>query len=180
MKAPGLTGLIAAAAIVLSPALAGAETGVGAGVSYEAGNTPLSPVLAQAVIEQVYRVAPWQVFGLDVVVATAPVQNGTYAAQGMSAGPELFLGADASYRFPAIGPAELAALIGGAVFQDYENRVNGSAAHAGVEVTFHLGRFFLQGRGLYRFYSVTPGNIQPIPIGMFSVALLGGYTIISD
>ncbi len=179
MRPSRIRSLAIAAAILFAPALAGAEIGVAAGASYEAGNTPISPVLPQVMVEAIYRVAPWQVFGLDFVAATAPIQGAGYTKQGLSAGPELFLGVDASYRFPAVGPAEFAALIGGCVFQDYENRVNGSAAHAGVGVTFHIGKFFIQGRGLYRFVSSTGPSGQPIPVGAFSVALLAGYTITS-
>ena len=169
--------LVIAVVTLLAAGVAHAEVNLGGGVSYEGGNTPLSPVLAQVFIQEIYRVAPWEVFGLDLVVATAPVHNDTYANQGMSAGPELFLGADATYRFPALGPAEFALLIGGCGFQDYENRVNGSAAHAGLEVTLNWGSFFVQARGLYRFFSSTGLGGQPIPIGLYSVALLGGYSV---
>ncbi len=168
--------LVIMAALSLAASAGHAEASFGGGVSWEMGNSPLSPVLAQVFAENVYRIGPWETFGLDLVVATAPVHNDTYASKGMSSGPMVFLGADASYRFPQLGPAEAAVLIGGCGFQDYENLVNGSAAHAGVELTVHFGAFLVRARGLYRFFTWT-ANAQPVPIGAYSVALLGGYSI---
>ena len=167
--------LLILAAMPLVAVAAHAEINVGAGLSYEAGNSPLSPVLPLVFVQDVYRIGPWQVFGLDLVVATAPVHSDTFANSGMSAGPEVFFGADASYHFPQVGPAEFALLLGGCGFQDYENRVNGSAAHAGAEITLRWGNFFVQGRGLYRFF--TSANGEPIPLGQYSVAIMGGYVL---
>lgn len=160
---------------VWAVSMAGAEINVGGGASIEAGNTALSVVLPQVFMEGVYHVDPWLNFGMDVVLAGTLFQNPTFF-NGLSAGPELFLGTDASYHFPRFGPADLAVLIGGWGFQDYENKVNGVAAQTGLEATLHFGSIFLQGRGLYRFFSSTGLSQAPVPLGTFSLAVLGGYS----
>ncbi|HVP20113.1 MAG TPA: hypothetical protein VMU36_14090 [Spirochaetia bacterium] len=154
---------------------AGAEINFGGGASCEVGNTTLSLVIPQVFVQGIYHVDTWLNFGMDVVVAGTPFQSSLFA-NGLSAGPEIFFAADASYHFPRVGPADLAVLVGGWGFQDYENRVNGVAAQTGLEATLHFGTIFVQGRGLYRFFSSTGLNQTPVPLGMFSFAVLGGYS----
>ncbi len=156
-------------------ATACAEVNLGAGAAWETASTPLFPVVPMVFIESIYRVAPWASFGVDLFVAGTPFQDPSFA-NGLPAGPELYFGADASYRFPRVGPVEPAVLVGGWGFQDYENRVTGVAAQTGLEATVHVGGLFFQARGLYRFYSSTGYNLTPSPLGTLSIALLGGWS----
>ena len=167
--------LVLAAVMALAAAVAHAETNLGAGASYEGGNSPLSPVMPQVFVEAVFPVRPWETFGVDFSISTAPVSSSSYT-NGLSAGPALFFSTDLSYHFPRLGPVELAVLVGGVGFQDYENRANGVAAQTGVAGTFHLGSFFIQGRGLYRFFSSTGASGAPVPLGAVSIGIVGGYS----
>jgi hypothetical protein len=169
--------LVLAAVMALAAAMADAEINLGAGASYEGGNSPLSPVMPQVFVETVFHVRPWETFGVDFFISGAPVSSASYT-NGLSAGPALFFSTDLSYHFPLIGPAELGVLVGGVGFLDYENRVNGVAAQTGVEATFHLGSFFIQGRGLYRFVSTTGMSAAPVPLGAVSIGILGGYSFL--
>jgi hypothetical protein len=163
------------AMLFLTAAGAGAEINLGAGTAVEAGNSPLSLITPQIFVENIYHVGSWETFGIDFVIGGSPSSNASYT-NGLSAGPELFFGADMSYHFPYIGPVELAVLLGGWGFQDYENRVNGVGAQTGLAATVHFGSIFVQGRGLYRFYSSTGFTGAPVPLGVFSFAILGGYS----
>ncbi len=167
--------LMTLAMMVGAAAAAHAEINLGAGAAWETASTPLFPVIPMVFAENVYHVGPWANFGVDLVIAATPFQDPSFA-NGSSAGPVLYFGTDVSYRFPRLGPAELAVLIGGWGFQDYENRVNGIAAQTGVEATLHFGGLFIQGRGLYRFFSTTGYNATPSPLGTLSFAILGGWS----
>ncbi len=169
--------LVLAVAMVVAAATADAEINLGAGASYEGGNSPLSAVMPQVFVEAVFPVRPWETFGVDFFMSSAPVASASYT-QGLSAGPALFFSADLSYHFPRLGPAELGILVGGVGFLDYENRADGVAAQTGVEATFPLGSFFIQGRGLYRFYSSTGMSGAPVPLGAVSIGILGGYSFL--
>ncbi len=165
------------AILLFATVAACAETNLGVGASYESGNSPLSSVIPQVFVENVYHVDSWETFGIDLFISTAPSSAASYT-NGLSAGPELYFGTDLSFHFPPVGPADLATLIGVMSFQDYENRANGIAAQTGVEATLHLSSFFVQSRGLFRFYSSTGMTGAPVPVGIFSVAILGGYTLL--
>ena len=169
------TRTIAVLALILGAAAgAHAELNVGGGASFETGRPPIFPVIPQLFVQNVYRVAPWEVFGLDASIAFAP-SNGSFD-KGAAAGPLVCVGVDASYIFPGIGPVEPAVLIGGWAFQDYLNRVNGSTAQAGLGATVRIAGFFIQGRALYRFFSSTGISAAPQPLGIVSIALVGGVT----
>jgi len=163
--------------LVLAAAMADAEINLGGGAAYESGNNPLSPVVPLVFVESVYHVDSWETFGIDLFIGSAPFSTASYTSKGLSAGPELFFGTDLSFHFPRIGPADLATLIGVIGFQDYENRVDGVAAQTGLAATLHLSSFFAQGRGLLRFYSSTGMSGNPVPLGVFSFAILGGYSL---
>jgi hypothetical protein len=165
------------ALLVLTAASAGAEINLGAGAAYETGNSPLSSLVPQVFVENVYHVGSWETFGVDFFIGSSTAGSASYTQQGYGAGPELFFGTDLSYHFPIVGPAEFAALLGAWGFQDYENRVNGVATQTGLSATVHFGSFFIQGRGLYRFFSTTGASEVPIPLGVYSLVILGGYTI---
>ncbi len=168
--------LLAGVLVVAAAAAAHAELNVGGGASFETGRPPISPVIPQFFVQVIYRVAPWQTFGLDLAVAVSPFQNGSFD-NGVAAGPLVGFGADAAYMFPRIGVVEPAVLIGGWGFNDYHNRVNGSVAQAGVAATMQVGGFFIQGRALYRFFSTAGAGYAPDPLGLLSFALLGGITL---
>jgi len=154
-----------------------AEINMGLGAAYESGNTPLSSVIPQILVEKIYAVGPWETFGIDFLVGVSPATSASYTAQGLGAGPEMFFGTDLSYHFPHLGLAELGVLVGAWGFQDYENRANGVAAQTGLEATVHMGSFFVQGRGLYRFYTTTGITGSSVPLGVVSLAVVGGYSI---
>jgi len=154
---------------------AGAEVNLGAGVSYEGGNSPISSVLPLIFVETVFPIQPWETFGLDFSIAAAPASSASYF-NGLSAGPELFFASDLFYRFPPLGPAELSVLVGVVAFKDYENRVNGIGAQTGLAATFRIGSFFIQGRGLYRPAATTGIAQAPIPLGAESLGVVGGYS----
>jgi len=163
------------ALILAAGALAYGEMNIGGGASFETGRPPIFPVLPQLFIQNVYRVGPWQAFGLDLTIAASP-ENSSFA-NGAAAGPLVCVGADASYLFPMLGPVEPAVLVGGWAFRDYHNLVNGSTAQAGVGAAVRIGDFFIQGRVLYRFFASTGISKAPEPMGILSIALLGGVTL---
>ena len=167
--------LVIFAMITLGAVMACAEINVGGGASLETGSASLSPVVPQVFVEDVYHVGSWETFGLDFVFATSPLENTSFA-NGQAAGPELFFGTDLSYRFPPVGQVEPGVLLGAWGFQDYHNNANGIAAQTGLEATLHLGTIFVQGRGLYRFFSSTGIKGSPGPLGTFGFVILGGYT----
>ena len=159
----------------LSAVIAQAEVNVGAGVSFEAGGSPITPVMPQVYVQNVYRDGAWRSFSIDGFVAVSPFQNDSFA-NGLPAGPEVVLGADVSYLFPPIGPAELALLVGVSGFKDYHKVAEGVAAQAGLDATLHIGRYFISGRALYRFFASTGVSGAPVPLGNFGFMLLAGYT----
>ena len=163
--------------LMLTAVSASAEINLGAGAAYESGNSPLSSLVPQVFVEDVYHVSSWETFGMDFFLGGSPVGSASYTQQGFGAGPELFFGTDLSYHFPRLGLAEFAVLVGGWGYQDYENRVNGVAAQTGLSATAHFGNFFVQGRGLYRFFSTTGASTPPVPLGAYSLVILGGYSI---
>ncbi len=167
--------LVIFALISLGAAVASAEINVGCGAAFEAGGAPLSQIAPQVFVESLYRVNSWESFGLDFVIASLPADNSAYA-NGLAAGPVLLFGTDISYHFPSVGPVEFAFLLGGLGFQDYHVSVNGVAAQTGLEATAHVGSIFIQGRGLYRFFSSTGFKGTPVPLGTYSFAILGGYS----
>ncbi len=173
MRARFLTAL---SLIPLAAVLVHAESNAGAGASYEAGGNPISAVIPQVFIQKIYRSGPWDTFGLELSVAVSPVQNSSFA-NGLAAGPEVFLGTNASYFFPKAGPVEFAALLGACGCQDYHKLAEGVAAQAGLEASVHFGSFFIAGRGLYRFFSSTGTSGVPVPVGTYGLVLLGGYTL---
>jgi len=154
-----------------------AEINLGVGAAYESGNIPLSSVIPQVFAENIYTVGPWETFGIDFLVGVAPATSSIYTKQGFGAGPEIFFGTDLSYHFPRLGLAEFAVLVGAWGFQDYQNKANGVAAQTGLEATIHMGSFFVQGRGLYRFLTTTGMTGSSVPLGVASFAVLGGYSI---
>jgi hypothetical protein len=154
---------------------AGAEINLGVGASYEGGNSPISPVMPVILVETIFPVRAWEVFGVDFSISTAPAVSASYV-NGLSAGPVLSFAADLSYHFPPLGPAEISVLVGGVGFQEYEKRADGVAAQAGAAAMFRFGSFFVQGRGLYRFFSSTGTSGAPVPLGSVSIGVLGGYS----
>jgi len=154
----------------------GMEINLGAGASYEGGNSPISSVMPLVFVETIFPVRAWETFGVDFSVSAAPAVASSYYF-GLSAGPMLAFAADLSYHFPPLGPAELSVLVGGVGFQEYEKRADGVAAQTGLAAMFRLGSFFVQGRALYRFFSTTGLGGAPVPVGAVSVGVLGGYSI---
>jgi len=167
--------LVIFAMLSLGAAAASAEINVGCGAAFETGGAPLSQIVPQVFVENLYRVNSWESFGLDFVIASLPAENTAYA-NGLAAGPVILFGTDISYRFPPVGPVEFAYLVGGLGFQDYHVSVNGIAAQTGLAATAHFGSIFVQGRGLYRFFSSTGSKGTPVPLGTYSFAILGGYS----
>lgn len=167
--------LVISAMIASGAAVACAEINVGGGIAFETGSAPLSQVLPQVFVENVYHVDSWETFGLDLIIATSPFENTSFV-NGLAAGPEVLFGTDMSYRFPYVGPVEFGVLAGAWGFQDYHNNVNGIAAQTGLEATLHLGTIFIQGRGLYRFFSSTGYRGNPVPLGTYGFVILGGYS----
>jgi len=159
--------------LALTAAAAFGELNVGGGASFETGRPPIFPILPQLFIQNMYRVGPWQAFGLDLAVAASPVSS----SYGVTSGPFVSVGADAAYLFPMLGPVEPMALVGGEAFGDYHRRVNGAAAQVGAGATMRVSGFFVQGRLLYRFFSSTGTYGPSEPLGIVSIALLGGVTL---
>lgn len=163
--------------LVFAAGAASAEINLGAGAAYELGNSPISQVIPEIYAEMIYHVRTWETFGIDFLLGSAPASAASYT-KGLSAGPEVFFGTDLSYHFPRVGPADLSVLVGAVGFQDYENRVNGVAAHTGLAATVHFGGFFVQGRCLSRFFSSTGVSGAPVPLGTLSLGILGGYSLL--
>jgi hypothetical protein len=154
-----------------------AEIDLGMGAAYESGNIPLSSVIPQVFAESIYTAGPWETFGIDFVAGVAPATSSFYTNRGLGAGPEIFFGTDLLYHFPRLELAEFGVLVGALGFQDYQNKANGVAAQTGLEATIHIGSFFVQGRGLYRFFTTTGMTGSSVPLGVASLAVLGGYSI---
>ena len=169
------TFLTVMAFLSLSAVVAQAEVNLGGGVSFEAGGSPITPVMPQVYVQNVYRDGDWRSFCIDGFMAVSPFQNDSFA-KGLPAGPEVVLGADVSYLFPRVGPAEFALLVGVSGFKDYHKVAEGVASQAGLDATLHLGRYFISGRGLYRFFASTGLGGAPVPLGNFGFMILGGYT----
>lgn len=168
--------LLALSLIPLAAFLVHAEANIGGGASYETGGSPISAVMPQVFFQNIYRSGPWNTFGLEFFVGVSPAQDSSYA-NGLAAGPEVFLGTNASYFFPKVGPVEFAAILGVFGFQDYHKLAEGVAAQAGLEASVHFGTFFIAGRGLDRFFSSTGTSGVPVPVGTYGLVLLGGCTI---
>ncbi|HUI69014.1 MAG TPA: hypothetical protein VL354_00750 [Spirochaetia bacterium] len=163
--------------LVVAASAASAEINLGAGATYELGNSPISQVIPEVFAEMIYHVRTWETFGIDFLIGSAPASAASYT-KGLSAGPEVLFGTDLSYHFPRVGPADFSVLVGVVGFQDYENRANGVAAQTGLATSLHFGSFFVQGRCLSRFYSSTGMSGAPLPVGGLSLGILGGYSLL--
>ena len=188
------------------------ETGIASGLAGASmanpGNAPLQQYMPVIFLEQVFRNRRTQgAFGYDLNVSWAASEDPAYVdayrpfALAYSGGanpngdpgisginPELFLGADLAYHFPAAGPLDVALSAGAVGWQDIGDTSQielpisaGVALQTAVALTLRLGGFFIQGKGLWRPYfweaAAAGGAGTPSPLGTYGVMLLGGFSL---